>query len=111
MTRAEFFGKLWRANACERKAAMDLSESRRRTLAFWSIGLTFLAMAGSIAAWQFVDGFAIDWPLMGIMVATLASMAAVLIRPIRPRLYLALTGIALTLTFPLATWVLWRIFA
>jgi hypothetical protein len=90
---------------------MVLSESQRRTLALWSLGLTLVAVAGSIAAWLFVDGFAIDWPLMGLMAATLASMAAVIANPTWPRLRIALNGIAIALTFPFAAWVLWRIFA
>ena len=90
---------------------MDLSEARRRTLAFWCLGLVLLAMAGSIAAWQLVDGYAIDWPLMGLMVATLASAIAGLVKATRPRLHFALNGIAIALTFPFATWALWRIFA
>jgi hypothetical protein len=68
-------------------------------------------MAGSIAAWQFVDGYAIDRPLMGIMVATLASMAAILIKPSRPMLHHTLNRISGALTLPCAAWVLWRIFA
>jgi hypothetical protein len=90
---------------------MGLSESRRRTLAFWSLGLALLALSGSVAAWLFVDGYAIDWPWMGLMTATLASIAAVLIKPTRPRLHIALNGIAIALTFPFAAWILWRIFA
>jgi hypothetical protein len=70
-----------------------------------------LALAGSVAAWLFVDGYAIDWPSIGLMTATLASIVAVLIRPTRPRLHIALNGIAIALTFPFAAWVLWRIFA
>ena len=90
---------------------MVLSESRRRTFASWSLGLTLFAVAGSIAAWLFVDGYAIDWPLMGLMAATLASMTAVLAKPTRPGLRIALNRIAIALTFPLATLILWRIFA
>jgi hypothetical protein len=90
---------------------MDLSESRRRTLAFWSLGLVLLTLTGSIVAWLCVDGYAIDWPWMGLMAAILASMVAILIEPTRPRLHIALSGIAIALTFPFATWVLWRIFA
>jgi len=90
---------------------MRLSESGRRTLAFWAIGLTLLAMASSTAAWQLVDGYGIDWPLMGIMVATLTSMVAILIKPSRPMVQHALNGISVALTFPCAAWVLWRIFA
>ena len=90
---------------------MGLSEPRRRTLAFWSLGLVLLALLGSIAAWLFVDGYPLDWPLMGLMTATVASMGAVLVNPTRPRLRVALDGMAIALTFPLAAWVLWRIFA
>jgi hypothetical protein len=90
---------------------MVLSDSQRHNLALWSLGLTCCAVVGSIAAWLFVGGYAIDWPLMGIMAATLASMGAVLANPTRPRVRIALNGIAIALTFPCATWVLWRIFA
>ena len=90
---------------------MDLSESQRRSLAFWSLGLVILAMAGSFAALQFVDGYTIDWPLMGIMAATLASLTAQLVKPTWPRLIFALKGIAIALTLPLETWILWRFFA
>ena len=89
---------------------MGLSEPRRRTLAFWSLGLVFLALLGSVAAWLFVDGYPIDWPLMGLMTATLASIVAVVVKPTRPRLHVAVNGIAIALTFPFAAWVLWRIF-
>jgi delta 1-pyrroline-5-carboxylate dehydrogenase len=90
---------------------MVLSESQRRNLALWSLGLTFCALVGSITAWLFVDGYAIDWPLMGIMAATLASMGAVLAKPARPRLRIAFNAIAMALTLPFTSWVLWRIFA
>ena len=90
---------------------MVLSESQRHSLAFWSLGLTLCAVAGSIAAWLFVGGYAIDWPQMGIMAATLASMGAVLANPTRPGFRIALNGVAIALTFPCASWVLWRIFA
>ena len=90
---------------------MNHSESQRRSLAFWSLGLVILAMAGSFAAWQFVDDYTIDWPLMGIMAATLASLTAQLLKPTRPRLIFAPKGIAIALTLPLATWILWRFFA
>jgi len=89
---------------------MWLTESRRHTLAFWSLGLALLAMAGSIVAWLFVDGYDIDWPMMGIMAATIASASAILIMPKRPKLRLVLNGLALALTFPLSAWILWRIF-
>jgi hypothetical protein len=108
--RTNFFGKLWRADVGEWRSAMDLSEPRRRTLAFWSLGLVLLALMGSVAALLFVDGYALDWPLMGLTTATVASMGAVLIKPTRPRLRVALNGIAVALTFPFAAWVLWRIF-
>jgi hypothetical protein len=90
---------------------MGLSDSRRRTLAFWSLGLVLLALTGSIVARIYVDGYTIDWPWMGLMVATLASVGAILIKPTRPRLHSALNGVAIALTFPFATWVLWRMFA
>jgi hypothetical protein len=90
---------------------MALSESRRRTLAFWALGFVLIALAGSIVASLFVAGYAIDWPWMGLMTATLASIAAILTKPTRPRLHFALNGIAIALTFPFATWALWRIFA
>jgi len=90
---------------------MVLSESRRRALASWSLGLTAVAMAGSIAAWSFVEGYVIDWPLMGLMAATVVSMAAVLAGPARRRLSAALGGIGIALTFPFSTWLLWRLFA
>jgi hypothetical protein len=89
---------------------MWLTESRRRTLASCSLGLALLAIAGSVAARLFVDGYDIDWPMMGIMAATVASAAAILIKPTRSTLRLVLNGIALALTFPLAAWILWRIF-
>jgi hypothetical protein len=111
MTRTKFFGKLWRAEVGEWRSAMDLSESRRRTLAFWSLGLILLALSGSVAAWLFVGGYAIDWPWMGLMTATLASIVAIVIKPTRPRLHTALNGIANVLTFPFAAWLLWRMFA
>jgi hypothetical protein len=111
MTRATLVGKLLPANMVEGSSVMVVSESQRRTLALWSLGLTLVAITGSMAAWSFVDGYAIDWPLMGVMAATLGSMAAVLANPTRPRLRSALNGIAIALTFPFATWVLWRIFA
>jgi hypothetical protein len=90
---------------------MVVSESQRRHLALWSIGLTLCALAVSLVAWLFVGGYAVDWPLMGILAATLASMGAVLANPTRPMLHIALNGIAVALTIPFATWVLWRIFA
>jgi hypothetical protein len=89
---------------------MVVSESRRRHLALWSVGLVLFAVIGSIAAGLFVDGYAIDWPFMGLMAATLASLAAVLATPRRPRVHAALNGIAIALTLPFAAWVLWRIF-
>jgi len=48
---------------------------------------------------------------MGIMAATLASLTAQLVKPTWPRLIFALKGIAIALTLPLATWILWRFFA
>jgi hypothetical protein len=90
---------------------MGLSDSRRRTLAFLSLGLFLLALSGAIVARLFIDGYLIDWPWMGLIAASMASIAAVLIKPTRSRLGSALEGIAIALTFPLATWVLWRIFA
>jgi hypothetical protein len=72
--------------------------------------LVLCALAGSVAAWLLVDGYAIDWPMMGLMAATLTSMAAVLAKPTQPRLRVALDGVAIALTFPCATWILWRIF-
>jgi hypothetical protein len=89
---------------------MGLPESRRHTLAFWSLGLVLFALTGSIVAWMSGDGYPIDWPWIGLMVATLASTAAILIKPTRPRLHTVLNGVAIALTFPFATWVLWRVF-
>jgi hypothetical protein len=79
--------------------------------AFWSLGLVLLALLGSVAAWQFVDGHAIAWPMIGLNTATVASVAAALIKPTRPSLHIALNGIAIARTFPVAAWVLWRTLA
>jgi hypothetical protein len=70
-----------------------------------------LALSGAIGARLFIDGYLIDWSWMGLIVASIASIAAVLIKPTRSRLGNALEGIAIALTFPFATWVLWRIVA
>jgi hypothetical protein len=111
MTRTTTIGKLRPASLAKGSSDMVLSESQRRTLALWSLGLTLCAMVGSIAGWLLVGGYSIDWPLMGIMAATLASMAAVLANPTRPRLRVTLNGIAIALTLPFSAWVLWRTFA
>lgn len=88
---------------------MDVSEHQRRRLTLVSAGLVLAALIGSLGAWQLVDGYRLDLPMIGAMVAALASAASVLTGHGRPRLRKTFEWVAILLTVPCAALVLMRI--
>jgi hypothetical protein len=89
---------------------MDISPSTRRKLFLISGSLVLTALVLSVGAALMVGGNRMDWPLTGIVVATLLATAASLLGPDSPTLHRALTWLSMSLTFPCAAVVLVRIF-
>jgi hypothetical protein len=89
---------------------MSLTESSRRKLLLTSTGLVLTSLIGTAAASRWIDGFSPDWPMVGVMVATVAAAGAELSKANRPGVSRWLARISIALTVVCASLVLFRIF-